>query len=120
MRQRLGNRLTQVTGSLDDAPLELMAVSPVEAPGSTCARLLAPIHSPWANRGPLRRMLHVIASRLDQCLSTLEVADTSPFQPWLDAITVTSRDITHIVDAHVLASPAEIDANNSAGIPRIR
>jgi hypothetical protein len=67
-----------------------------------------------------RLMLHVIASRLEQCLSTLEVADASPFQPWLDAITVTSRDITHIVDAQVLASPAEIDANNSAGIPRIR
>ncbi len=107
MRQRLGNRLTHFTGSLDDAPLELMAVSPIDATGSGARGFwhLYTVHGRTVARSA---DADVIASRLEQCLSTLEVADASPFQTWLDAITVTSRDITHIVDAQVLASPAEL------------
>ncbi|MBK6969471.1 MAG: hypothetical protein IPH29_10255 [Candidatus Microthrix sp.] len=106
MRQRLGDRLTHFTGSLDDAPLELMAVSPVEcswqrcAASGTCTRSMVEL---WRSADA-----DVVASRLEQCLSTLETADASPFQTWLDAITVTSRDVSHIVDAQVLASPAEL------------
>ena len=107
MRQRLGDRLTHFTGSLDDAPLELMAVSPVEAPGNGARGFwhLYTVHGRTVARSA---DADVIASRLERCLSTLEVADASPFQTWLDAITVTSRDVTHIVDAQVLASPAEL------------
>ena len=107
MRQRLRDRLTSFTGSLDDAPLELMAVSPVEAPGNGARGFwhLYTVHGRTVARSADAQ---VITSRLEQCLATLETADTSPVQPWLDAITVTSRDITHIVDAHVLASPAEL------------
>ncbi|MBK9558409.1 MAG: hypothetical protein IPO44_02135 [Candidatus Microthrix sp.] len=84
-----------------------MAVSPVEAPGSTSRGFwhLYTVHGRTVARSTDAQ---VITSRLEQCLATLETADTSPVQPWLDAITVTSRDITHIVDAHVLASPAEL------------
>ena len=115
MRQRLGDRLTHFTGSLDDAPLELMAVSPVEAPGSTSRGFwhLYTVHGRTVARSTDAQ---VITSRLEQCLATLETADTSPVQPWLDAITVTSRDITHIVDAHVLASPAELPASTRLGM----
>ena len=107
MREHLGDGLTLFTGSLEDAPLELMVVSPVEAPGSTSRGFwhLYTVHGRTVARSTDAQ---VITSRLEQCLATLETADTSPVQPWLDAITVTSRDITHIVDAHVLASPAEL------------
>jgi hypothetical protein len=107
MRKRLGDRLTHFTGSLDDAPLELMTVSPVDAAGSGLRGFwhLYNVHGRTVARST---DAHVVASRLEQCLSRLETVDASPFQTWLDAITVTSRDTSHIVDAQVLASPAEL------------
>lgn len=107
MKEHLGDRLTLFTGSLEDAPLELMVVSPPDGIDNT-ARGFWHLYSVHGRTVARSADANVIASHLERCVSTLEAADASPFQTWLDAITVEGPDTNHVVDAQVLASPAEL------------
>lgn len=107
IKKRLGDRLTLFTGSLEDAPLELMVVSPADDIGGA-ARGFWHLYSVHGRTVARSADANVIASHLERCVSTLEAADAAPFRTWLDAITVNGRDTNHIVDAQVLASPAEL------------
>ena len=107
MKAHLGDRLTLFTGSLEAAPLELMVVSPA-GDTSDAVRDFWHLYSVHGRTVARSADADVIASHLKRSLSTLQSADASPFQTWLDAITVNGRDSKHVVDAQVLASPAEL------------
>lgn len=105
MRRHLGDRLTPVAGSLELAPLELMAVSPVASTGGFGRDFwhLYSVHGRTLGRFWDRQE---VASLLQRCVAMLESADSSPYETWLDAISVSGRNGPHLVDPQVLNSPA--------------
>lgn len=107
MRRHLGERLTPAVGSLDEAPLELMAVSPAEGIAGFGRGLwhLYSVHGRTLGRFGDR---HETAALLERCVVTLAAADSSPFLSWMDAIAVNGRNDCHVVDPQVLNSPTNL------------